>query len=55
MGTAEEAPAQSDVVGAPEAVTWYALAPDEVASRLGVEPGSVWVPETPSGTSLTIA
>jgi P-type Ca2+ transporter type 2C len=40
MATAEEAPAQSDVVGATEAVTWYALAPDEVASRLGVDPGS---------------
>src|SRR6188472_680092 len=40
MATAEEAPAQSDVVGAPEAVTWYALGPDEVASRLGVDPGS---------------
>jgi P-type Ca2+ transporter type 2C len=40
MATAEEAPAATDGLGDARSVAWHTLAPDDVGSRLGVDPGS---------------
>jgi Ca2+-transporting ATPase len=40
MATAEEAPATTDGLGDARAVAWHTLASDDVAGRLGVDPGA---------------